>query len=858
MRAGNLLNEIPAWEVLDGVMINQNGIAEVGVRFRPRASLTQNAENLERLEMGLQTILRELVPQGQRLRLLVQCKPGGWEHLEPYRETPVRHPALGLLRQGRMRQAAELETAGKLLAWDFVLTLTVGRERLGTLPFLPILLLSKVFPKLANRGFVTFDRESLLELLQQAREKRGELVAALKNLGWHAEAMDSNAVQRLTFEYLNPAQSAVNLPEYEPTKARYPESETTRDHRIAPSSLRSRLAKVDIVNADLHQLRLGTDTVRILAMHARPEASRFGMANALLCMKGRGWYIADFVHEPQQVVADRLSEQERSYDGLMKSGMQLVDANASVAAVALRDFNRARMQTGQHIYTVAAQIHLIDTDEKRLGERVSDALSTTSEVPGSPFKVCGYNIWKPFHLALPFCGGRLESAIIVRDKNAVAFLPTEGPLETGMNPVSLFHSTWGTIIPIDLDDRNLPNRNMLIVGQSGSGKSVVGQLLASDELNHQKITYTIIEKGSSFAGFIAALGDEAVRIPLDPTEFSINLLDLPPDTVEPGAEKLSSVTTLIKNMILKPSETDDAIISAVLGAAVSQTYARKTVQRKVGDAYVRVYQEALLSDVRDTLSRMEEAGDLKMTGKLRDVADDLAVRLGDWTGNTAKGGFFDRPTSIPFVDKRVVLYDTSPLEAYKEIKSTAIMVMAQLIAERWKDDRETIKKVVVDEAHDIAKMASGFDFLDDHQRRCRAANGAQVLISQTLSEFKRVMPDGNSKSLLENISIFWVFPVASTEFNELRSHANMSEEALEMIPVLKSDAGQYSEAIFWAKFRSGAAGAKLRIRLSSADRWMFSSDAYDDTRRAKVIARRGGDVIEGVRELAGMKEEVVA
>ncbi|NJK44383.1 MAG: hypothetical protein HC933_08970 [Pleurocapsa sp. SU_196_0] len=327
-------------------MINQNGLAEIGVRFRPGASLTQTRHQLERLESGLQMVLRELVPEGQRLRLLVQCKPGGWEHLEPYREARVRHPALGLLRQGRMRQASELEAAGKLLAWEFVLTLTVGRERMGTLPFLPVLLLSKLFPRLANRGFVTFDRESLLELLQAARVKRGELVAALRDLGWHAEPMDSSAVTRLTFEYLNPSQPAARLPAYEPTKARYPESETARDRRLAPSSLRSRLAKIDIVNADLHQLRLGGDALRILAMHARPEASRFGMANALLCMNGRGWYIADFVHVPQQTMADRLSGEERTLDGMTKSGVQLMDANGMVAHGALKNFNAARAPRG--------------------------------------------------------------------------------------------------------------------------------------------------------------------------------------------------------------------------------------------------------------------------------------------------------------------------------------------------------------------------------------------------------------------------------------------------------------------------------------------------------------------------------
>jgi conjugal transfer ATP-binding protein TraC len=858
MRAGNLLNDIPAWEVIDGVMLNQNGLAEIGVRFKPKASLTQTPHEFQRLESGLQTVLREIVPQGQRLRLMVQCKPGGWSQLEQYRETAVRHPALGLLRQGRMRQAVELDRVGKLLEWEFVLTLTVGKERLGTLPFLPILLLSKVFPKLANRGFVTVDRESLLELLALARSKRGELMAALRDLGWKVEVMDSTAVTNLAFDYLNPAQHTARQPEYVPTSVRYPEGETSRDHRLAPSSLRSKLAKIDIVNGDFHQLRLGKDYLRILAMHARPEASKFGMADSLLCMNGRGWYIADLVHEQQQVVADRLSEMERSYDGLAKSGMQLVDANAGVAADALRDFNRARAQSGQHIYTVAAQIHLIDDDPKRLDERVSTALSTTSEVPGSPFKVCAYNIWKPFQLGLPFCGGRLEGPVIMRDKNAVAFIPSQGPLETDMKPVSLFHSTWGTLIPIDLDDRNLPNRNMLVVGAAGSGKSVVTQLLTSDELNFEKITYTIIEKGTSFKSFVESLGDEGVRIPLDPTQFSINLLDLPPGVNEPSAEKLSSASTLIKNMILRASEAEDSIISAVLGAAVAQTYERKTPTKRLEGEYRRVFQGALLSDVRETLQLMEEVAGTKMVGKMREVADDLAVRLADWTGDSPKGRFFDRATTIPFLNKRVVLYDTSPLEQYKDIKSTAIMVMAGLIAERWRDDRETIKKVVVDEAHDIAKLPSGFDFLDDHQRRCRAANGAQILVSQTVSEFKRVMSDGNTKSLLENVSIFWVFPVASSEYGELRSHAYMSEEALDSIPTLRSKAGEFSEAIFWAKFRDGPRGARLRIRLSSADRWMFSSDAYDAARRERVVSSRGGDVIEGVRDLAGLKEEVIA
>ena len=34
MRFGNLLNEIPLWEVVDGTVLNAHGVAEVGVRLQ--------------------------------------------------------------------------------------------------------------------------------------------------------------------------------------------------------------------------------------------------------------------------------------------------------------------------------------------------------------------------------------------------------------------------------------------------------------------------------------------------------------------------------------------------------------------------------------------------------------------------------------------------------------------------------------------------------------------------------------------------------------------------------------------------------------------------------------------------------
>ncbi|NJK43603.1 MAG: hypothetical protein HC933_04420 [Pleurocapsa sp. SU_196_0] len=96
------------------------------------------------------------------------------------------------------------------------------------------MLLSKLLPNLANRGFVTFAQDELEALLLDAREARDALVMAFRSVGIGAEAMTSSQVNEAVFQYLNPSLHAVNLPEYEPTPHRYPELETTRDPRIAP------------------------------------------------------------------------------------------------------------------------------------------------------------------------------------------------------------------------------------------------------------------------------------------------------------------------------------------------------------------------------------------------------------------------------------------------------------------------------------------------------------------------------------------------------------------------------------------------------------------------------------------------
>ncbi len=74
---------------------------------------------------------------------------------------------------------------------------------------------------------------------------------------------------------------------------------------------------------------------------------------------------------------------------------------------------------------------------------------------------------------------------------------------------------------------------------------------------------------------------------------------------------------------------------------------------------------------------------------------------------------------------------------------------------------------------------------------------------------------------------------------------------LEVVHELKSRVGEFSKVLFWAKKRSGATGSRSRVRLSGADRWMFSSDAYDMKRRAEVM-RCHRDALAAITELVSV------
>jgi hypothetical protein len=102
--------------------------------------------------------------------------------------------------------------------------------------------------------------------------------------------------------------------------------------------------------------------------------------------------------------------------------------------------------------------------------------------------------------------------------------------------------------------------------------------------------------------------------------------------------------------------------------------------------------------------------------------------------------------------------------------------------------------------------------------------------------------------LVKRVVVDEAHDIAKLEDAILRSHAQMTEEAIRVVHGLRSKPGEYNEVMCWMKKTTGPEGGRLRVRMSRADRAMFSSDAYDCKKRQRAV-QQTGDTLEGVRQL---------
>ena len=814
----SLVDTLPYWEIRDGVVVLQSGVLEVGLEISLPNTLLSPASRPETLHATIVGLLRNLIPQKERLRLAIEATPLRGRLLEHYQAGLVsNHPAAELLSQEKTRFFEQARYKGKLVEYRAYLTCTYT-------------------PPGRRRKWVSLSPEEFLERRVQALEIRGWMMQALEKAGFEPVPLFDQGLFNLIWRYFNPGAGLGKAPKLIKQKLHYPENVLKQFPYLAPPTLRSQLLGSDLARR-WDYLWYSGHFAKMVSMGSLPVGhTQSGMVGHLLKLPRLYWLMVDYVHEPYgPAVRALMAQARRLYSATGDTGgiTDYADPTVRVGFKEVDDALSYMSETGTHVYRVGLSMLLLDSSEDGIDQAVQEARDAFTNLPSvQPIVETAGLLTQFIHLA-PCSGQANERVYLTLQENAADFFPLDAPWKGSSKPVSLMWNRWDGLTSINPFDPKSSNWNGIVIGGSGSGKTFLMQTLLGDLLRGNT-DVMIVDRGYGYKHLVDLFGGEI--IPIEPgSSVSINPFDLPEGATKPNEQKKGFLMTLLRAMLPSEGGVTESLENAILSNAISQTYTG-ALNSKVKDIH--------LSTFTDVLAKLERIGKREATSKERELAQSLALRLEHWTGDSPFGSLIDRPTTISS-DAPVIYYETTGLERHPELRAVGLLLITDLIWQRITKDLSRKKIVVLDEVWSLLKFPQAASFIVELYRRFRRYNAAAYAVTQSLQDFQTE----EARGILQNTTYHYLLRLP-TEDDLVQKLLNLSDRAMNTFRTLSSKKGSYSEAMTWIRQEDGLEGGVVVLRPSPFEYWAYTTNAQDMALREAVIKKHGDELLPALRELA--------
>jgi len=802
-RDGKLTVELPYRELHDGVMHLQNGQYEGGVALElPNTAFVGN-------KVDLMLAFRHIVgalPHNARLRFSLETGPVQPDFLEAYKaRLTATEPALRYLIDKRIELFEADWQAGGIREWRVYCSVRLGSPR-----------------------------KTFLNLTAEAREARTlrirgiteQIIESLEGVKFKARAMTDQDIFALCYRYHNPGLALSRPEQYCPSQRHYPAGAIEEIEGCTPATLRTRLGKSAVGNEELDHITVGNQFVKLFAMHTLPTADTFpGMIHAAEAA-GRNFFLTiDVLTEQADKTMQLITSRAKRYEAAAETTDYYVDPETRVLNRETRDALEHAHQTGDKFYECSVGLVLFDDDPEVLKRRVRETASALATVPGNPFMQLTHGVLKPYLNFAPFSGGEHDQKLSLTTSNIVHLLPISGPWQGSDKPVALYRNRYYGLTRIDPFDREADAYNGLVLGQTGSGKTFFVQHLLSDFLADKTTQTVIIDRGSGYAPLVDAA--HGVNIPVAVGgATSINPFDIRPGATEPTDEEKTLILGIIRAMIPGEGGTQQGLEDAILTAAITQVYAFS--YRRLGNR--ATFETPTLSAFVRKLEQLDEVNDRHMEEGHRDIAQDLAMRLQQWTGDSALGKFVDRQTNVPLSDARVVYYDTEGIRKHPQLRSVGTLLINNLVFQRVQQRVGQETMIVLDEGWALVKESeSGRAFVEELFRRLRTTGSGVLLVTQSFADVKDI------PGIVNNAPMIFGLKVNAGERDLWQRILKLPKEVMELAEKVTSQRGVFTEILCIFRRGDGYVGNIIALHPTQADRWTFTTDNVDKaTREAKV------------------------
>ena len=416
-------------------------------------------------------------------------------------------------------------------------------------------------------------------------------------------------------------------------------------------------------------------------------------------------------------------------------------------------------------------------------------------------------------------------------------LPLQGEWYGTKSPGMLLAGRRGQLFYWSPFDNNEGNYNTVVVGRSGSGKSVFMQELMTSMLGMGGRVF-VLDVGRSFEKTAKLLGGTYV-------EFSTHTKKTPEgkeltDTPSTGGICINPFTSIPSS---DPEATSDAL--AMLKPILSLMAAPKEGTKDLEDAYLEQAIQDAWKKKKNDATITDVAAYLLDHPKKDPIAVSLGDRLGPYTKEGAYARFFDGPANIDLSDNLVVV-ELEELKERKDLQAVIVqMVILQITNSVYGGDRKTPSCLILDEAWDMLRGKQSGVFIETAARRLRKYYGGLVVGTQSINDFYATP---GAQAAFDNADWMCLLSQKDESIELLKNSKRLvMDPAMERtLRSLRTEQGKYAEIMI-----KGPKGFAVgRLFLDDFSKILYSTKAEEFTAVQSLVAQ-GIPLKEAIRRVAG-------
>jgi type IV secretory pathway VirB4 component len=498
-------------------------------------------------------------------------------------------------------------------------------------------------------------------------------------------------------------------------------------------------------------------------------------------------------------------EAEIAQAQLMQIQRDIVSSSLKTAKLSLSAVVRTSHQ--------AVTFRQLEEAERELANRTQEILNAFQRMNGAKAVVETIAKRRIFLGTLPGMGETDKREQDMLTPNAADLLPTEMPWAgTRRSPLILFETPFRQLIPYSPFDPDLANANGLIMGTSGSGKTLLTQQLLLMATRTDPLV-SILERGDSYLPLVELMGGQMIEMSLD-SDQTINPWDLPNGETEPSKNQLAFLKNMTRHMLGEntPADFDIDLLDSILLEAIKSTYRR-----------CRSRQSAPIPLFSDLAGELAHWQDRDRNPKINDMARLSSTKLRAWIDDGPYAMLFDRPTTIA-LDNSWLYFNVEKLKDDPRLESAMSLLIAHSATYRGAGVHGRRSITILDECWALLESPNLANVVVQLFRTARKRDASVWGISQTPEDFvgSQDKPNPYGAGIMKNATTK-IIGKQPGDMTALREHMHLNETAINQLKTFSNPKKGYSSEFLITVGEKAESTHTIRVAPSPIDYWITTT-----------------------------------